>query len=102
MTAAETTAAAVSPDDERALANVLTDAHFPELPNFQRGKVRDSYDLDDGRRVMIATDRQSAFDKVLAAVPFKGQVLTQTARYWFDETADICPNHVHRLSRTPM
>ena len=43
---------------------------------------------------MIATDRQSAFDQVLAAVPFKGQVLTQTARFWFDQTADICPNHV--------
>ena len=93
MTAAAT-AATVSTDDERALANVLTDAEYSELPNFQRGKVRDSYDLEDGRRVMIATDRQSAFDKVLAAVPFKGQVLTQTARYWFDETADICPNHV--------
>ncbi len=93
MTAA-TNAATVTPDDERALANVLTDAEFSELPNFQRGKVRDSYDLDDGRRVMIATDRQSAFDKVLSAVPYKGQVLTQTARYWFDETADICPNHV--------
>lgn len=91
---ATATAATVTSDDERALANVLTDAEFSELPSFQRGKVRDSYDLDDGRRVMIATDRQSAFDKVLAAVPFKGQVLTQTARYWFDETADICPNHV--------
>lgn len=72
----------------------LTDAHFPQLPNFVRGKVRDSYDLPDGRRVMVATDRQSAFDQVLAAVPFKGQVLTQTARFWFDRTADICPNHV--------
>ena len=72
----------------------LTDAHFPQLPNFERGKVRDSYDLPDGRRVMVATDRQSAFDQVLAAVPFKGQVLTQTARFWFDHTADICPNHV--------
>jgi len=81
-------------DDEQALANVLTDAEYPELPDFQRGKVRDSYDLADGRRVMIATDRQSAFDKVLAAVPFKGQVLTQTARYWFDQTLDICSNHV--------
>ncbi|HEX9770922.1 MAG TPA: phosphoribosylaminoimidazolesuccinocarboxamide synthase [Kiloniellales bacterium] len=80
--------------DRRALAGVLTDAHFPELPNFQRGKVRDSYDLPDRRRIMIATDRQSAFDQVLAAVPFKGQTLTQTARFWFDETADLCPNHV--------
>jgi phosphoribosylaminoimidazole-succinocarboxamide synthase len=72
----------------------LTDAYFPELPNFQRGKVRDSYDLPDGRRIMIATDRQSAFDQVLAAVPFKGQVLNQTARFWFERTADICLNHV--------
>jgi len=64
----------------RQIGNCLTDAYFPELPNFQRGKVRDSYDLADGRRVMIATDRQSAFDHVLAAVPFKGQVLTETAR----------------------
>ena len=72
----------------------LDGAHFPELPNFQRGKVRDSYDLPDGRRVMITTDRQSAFDLVLAAVPFKGQVLNQTAQFWFEQTADLCPNHV--------
>ena len=72
----------------------LTDAHFPQLPSFERGKVRDSYDLPDGRRIMIATDRQSAFDKVLAAVPFKGQVLNQTARFWFSKCGDICPNHV--------
>jgi len=80
--------------DKQALSGVLTDAEYPELPKFQRGKVRDSYDLPDGRRIMIATDRQSAFDHVLAAVPFKGQVLTQTARFWFDQTQDICPNHV--------
>lgn len=72
----------------------LIDAEFAELPNFQRGKVRDSYDLPDGRRIMIATDRQSAFDLVLAAVPHKGQVLNQTARFWFEQTKDICPNHV--------
>ncbi|MDP6474556.1 MAG: phosphoribosylaminoimidazolesuccinocarboxamide synthase [Alphaproteobacteria bacterium] len=72
----------------------LTDAHFPELPGFYRGKVRDTYRLPDGRQVMIATDRQSAFDKVLAAVPHKGQVLNQTARFWFEATSDICPNHV--------
>lgn len=76
------------------LDTCLTDAEFPELPNFQRGKVRDSYDLPDGRRIMVATDRQSAFDYVLAAVPYKGQVLNQTARFWFDRTEDICPNHV--------
>ena len=76
------------------LDTCLTDAEFPELPNFQRGKVRDSYDLPDGRRIMVATDRQSAFDYVLAAVPYKGQVLNQTTGFWFDRTEDICPNHV--------
>lgn len=75
-------------------ANALADATLPELPNHYRGKVRDSYDLPDGRRIMIASDRLSAFDRVLAVIPHKGQVLTQMARYWFDHTADICPNHV--------
>ena len=73
---------------------VLRDATIPELPRHYRGKVRDNYDLPDGRRVIIATDRLSAFDRILCAVPFKGQVLTQTARYWFDATKDLCPNHV--------
>lgn len=83
-----------APDIQKLLDMRLTDAHFPQLPNFERGKVRDSYDLPDGRRIMIATDRQSAFDTVLAAVPFKGQVLNQTAKFWFEQTADICANHV--------
>jgi len=74
--------------------NVLTDATIPELPNHYRGKVRDNYDLPDGRRIIIATDRLSAFDRVLTAIPCKGQVLTQIARFWFDATRDICPNHV--------
>ena len=84
----------MSDTDQQLIDNCLTDAEFPELPDFYRGKVRDAYGLPDGRRLLISTDRQSAFDQVLAAVPFKGQVLTQTARYWFDKTADICPNHV--------
>jgi len=81
-------------DTSTILANCLTDATFDELPNHTSGKVRESYDLPDGRRVMIATDRQSAFDVVLAAVPYKGQVLNQTATFWFAETEDICPNHI--------
>ena len=76
------------------LHDVLVDAEFPELPNFGRGKVRDHYDLSGNRRLMVTTDRQSAFDQVLAAVPFKGQVLTAVARFWFEQTADIIPNHV--------
>jgi len=73
---------------------VLAEIDLPELPNHYRGKVRDNYDLPDGRRIIVASDRLSAFDRILAAIPFKGQVLTQTARYWFEQTADICPNHV--------
>jgi phosphoribosylaminoimidazole-succinocarboxamide synthase len=73
---------------------VLSDASIPELPNHYRGKVRDNYDLPDGRRILIASDRLSAFDRSLAAIPLKGQILTQTARFWFERTADICPNHV--------
>ncbi|WP_275791093.1 phosphoribosylaminoimidazolesuccinocarboxamide synthase [Pararhizobium gei] len=73
---------------------ILPDAFIPELPGRYKGKVRENYDLADGRRIIISTDRLSAFDVILTSVPFKGQVLTQTARYWFEETADICPNHV--------
>lgn len=76
----------------------LPEAVIPELPNYYRGKVRDCYDLpDDGtgeRRILIASDRLSAFDRILACIPGKGQVLTGVARHWFDRTADICPNHV--------
>ena len=79
---------------------VLSHARIPELPNPYFGKVRDCYDLaadashPNGRRILIASDRISAFDRILAAIPFKGQILTQIARFWFDRTADILPNHV--------
>jgi phosphoribosylaminoimidazole-succinocarboxamide synthase len=73
---------------------ILDDATIPSLPNHYRGKVRDNYDLPDGRRILITTDRLSAFDRSLACIPCKGQVLTQTARFWFEATKDICPNHV--------
>ena len=73
---------------------ILRDATIPELPDHYRGKVRDNYDLPDGRRILVATDRLSAFDQILTAIPLKGQVLTQTARFWFEATRDVCPNHV--------
>ena len=76
------------------LTRTLTEARIPELPNPYFGKVRDCYDLPDGTRILISSDRISAFDRILAAIPFKGQVLTQTAKFWFEATADICPNHV--------
>jgi phosphoribosylaminoimidazole-succinocarboxamide synthase len=75
------------------LTRILDHARITGLPNPYFGKVRDCYDLPDGRRILITTDRISAFDRVLAAIPWKGQVLTQMARWWFERTADICPNH---------
>ena len=57
------------------------------------GKVRDQYDFGD-KVALITTDRQSAFDRVLASIPFKGQVLNLTSAWWFDQTKDIIPNHV--------
>lgn len=78
---------------------ILDHARIAELPNPYFGKVRDCYDLpatatEPARRILISSDRISAFDRILAVIPFKGQVLTQMARYWFDHTADLCPNHV--------
>ena len=57
------------------------------------GKVRDQYEFGD-RVALITTDRQSAFDRVLASIPFKGQVLNLTSAWWFDQTKHIIPNHV--------
>ncbi|WP_431300626.1 phosphoribosylaminoimidazolesuccinocarboxamide synthase [Tabrizicola sp. BL-A-41-H6] len=76
------------------LTRTLPHARIAELPNPYFGKVRDCYDLPDGTRLLISSDRISAFDQILAVIPWKGQVLTQLARYWFDHTADICANHV--------
>ncbi len=58
-----------------------------------RGKVRDSY-LRDGLRVLITTDRVSAFDRVLGLIPYKGQVLNQLSAWWFEQTAAIVDNHL--------
>jgi phosphoribosylaminoimidazole-succinocarboxamide synthase len=84
--------------DIRTLAltpeHILVDGTIAELPDHYRGKVRDNYDLPGDLRILIASDRVSAFDRNLAAIPFKGQVLTQIARFWFEATRDICPNHV--------
>jgi len=58
------------------------------------GKVRDTYDLGDGRLLLVTTDRQSGFDRMLGAIPFKGQVLNRTSLYWFEQTRHILANHV--------
>ena len=65
-----------------------------DLPDRRDGKVRVSYALDHDERLFITTDRLSAFDRVVAAVPYKGQVLNELAAWWFANTADIIANHV--------
>ena len=75
--------------------NALAQTRFrlPSQTAFYRGKVRDVYTLSDGRLVMVASDRISAFDHVLPRpIPFKGQVLNQIAAHFLAKTADICPN----------
>ncbi len=64
------------------------------LPRHYSGKVRENWVLDDGRRVMIATDRLSALDKIHGFVPGKGQVLNQLAAWWFQATENIVANHL--------
>ncbi|BBM88540.1 phosphoribosylaminoimidazole-succinocarboxamide synthase [Spirochaetota bacterium] len=80
---------------ERALkqGRILKETDFSFCGERRVGKVRDMYDRKRDL-VMITTDRQSAFDRVLAEVPFKGQVLSQVSGYWFDETEDIVKNHI--------
>jgi phosphoribosylaminoimidazole-succinocarboxamide synthase len=58
------------------------------------GKVRDTYEVGDGRLLLITTDRQSGFDRMLGAIPYKGQVLNRTSLYWFEQTKHIVANHV--------
>lgn len=75
------------------LNDVLESTDFKGLGAMEHGKVRDSYKQKD-RRILVVTDRISAFDVILGTIPFKGQVLNQMAAYWFDRTKDIVPNHV--------
>jgi phosphoribosylaminoimidazole-succinocarboxamide synthase len=77
-----------------ALATPLAATDFPTLGKKYEGKVRDNYTLADGRRVLITTDRISAFDHVLGTLPLKGQVLNFVAAWWFEQTKHLVPNHV--------
>src|SRR5919197_48757 len=80
----------------RLLPNALKETNLP-LPNKTSGKVRDWYDLPDGQRLIVTTDRLSAFDRILATVPYKGQVLNQLSTWWFEQTRDIVSNHLVSL-----
>ncbi len=83
----------LTPDQIRAiLPDALNETNLP-LPGKQSGKVRDWYPLSNRRRLLVTTDRLSAFDRILARVPFKGQVLNQLSAWWFDQTRDVIANH---------
>lgn len=76
-----------------ALNDTLESAVFPQGVDGKKGKVRDWVCKGD-ERIIVTSDRISAFDRVLGTIPFKGQVLNQMAAYWFEQTRDLVPNHV--------
>ncbi len=80
-----------------AIPHCLTATDLPltakSLTKKYVGKVRDTYEMSDGRLLLVTTDRQSGFDRLLGAIPFKGQVLNRTSLYWFEQTRDIIGNH---------
>lgn len=75
------------------MTELLKETHFTNLGPKKTGKVRDMYDQGD-KLILVTTDRHSSFDRIIAHVPWKGQVLNQLSAFWFQETADIVPNHV--------
>jgi phosphoribosylaminoimidazole-succinocarboxamide synthase len=79
--------------DFTTLADAFASSSLP-LANPQSGKVRDWYDLPAGQRLIVTTDRLSAFDRNLAVVPYKGQVLNQLSAWWFEQTRSIVANHM--------
>jgi phosphoribosylaminoimidazole-succinocarboxamide synthase len=75
------------------LTNTIEKTDFPDLGERYQGKVRDVYTQDD-KRILIATDRQSAFDINWCTIPLKGQVLNQLSAWWFDQVSDVLPTQV--------
>lgn len=75
------------------LERTVRETDLRALGRKETGKVRDSY-IQSGKRILITTDRISAFDCVLGTIPFKGQVLNQLAAFWFEQTKSVVPNHV--------
>jgi phosphoribosylaminoimidazole-succinocarboxamide synthase len=76
-----------------AIPGCLVETNLPLAAKYP-GKVRDTYEVGDGRLLLVTTDRQSGFDRLLGAIPFKGQVLNRTSLYWFEKTRGIIGNHV--------
>jgi len=76
-----------------AIPQVLKTIDIPQLGAKQQGKVRDFY-FDNNQRILITTDRQSAFDVILGHIPYKGAVLNQLSAFWFEQCQDIIENHM--------
>ena len=77
-----------------ALAEVIETVALPALGPAGSGQVREAWRLPGGKRVLVTSDRVSAFDRVLGTIPFKGQVLNQLSAWWFGRTRDIVANHM--------
>ena len=75
------------------LKYTLKETDFSNLGELYRGKVRDNY-ITPVQRIIVATDRLSAFDRVITTIPFKGQMLNQVSSFWFEKTKDIVKNHI--------
>jgi phosphoribosylaminoimidazole-succinocarboxamide synthase len=76
------------------MERTIGDIDLPGIPLYKKGKVRNVYEIE-GQLLIVATDRISAFDWVLPSlIPFKGKVLTQLSKFWFDFVALACPNHL--------
>lgn len=78
---------------EQQLPHCLEGTKFTNLGEVYEGKVRDNYTRGD-KRIIIISDRLSAFDRIITKTPFKGQVLNQMAAFWFEQTKDIVGNHM--------
>ncbi len=77
-----------------AASDAVANIDFAGLSEHRSGKVRESWLVGSGRRVIATTDRLSAFDRVIGTVPNKGQVLNQLAAWWFDQLSDVIDNHM--------
>lgn len=77
-----------------ALGRTLDATSLDALGTKYEGKVRDNYTTPDGRRIIVVTDRISAFDRVLGTLPLKGQVLNGLSTFWFERTRGVAPNHM--------
>ncbi len=80
-------------DLQKALNNTLESTQLAGVGERESGKVRESYRQGD-QRLLITTDRVSAFDRIIGTIPYKGQTLNRMAAFWFEKTASIVPNHV--------